>query len=213
MRPFAGNCKTEQDPGRLPSPSYRPLGDYLNRQWQPLPKKGIHRTSLLTANPVISYGKQRYADYYCAFRLGSGKYRQRLLDVTFYGYIVGRAERYTVLYIEDNDTNRQLVEFILGRKDHLSLTCAVDGQSGLVAAKCQLPDLILMDISLPDITGYEVLAALKEDPATEHIPVIAISGDYPSENAEQGRFSFDRYMTKPIQVEPLCRTIDEILQH
>ncbi len=125
---------------------------------------------------------------------------------------MGSAERYTVLYIEDNDTNRQLVQFILERKDYLSLMCAVDGQSGLIAAKSHLPDLILLDISLPDITGYEVLAALKKDPATEHIPVIAISGDYPLQDTGKSPFSFDKYMTKPIQVEPLCRTIDEILQ-
>ena len=119
---------------------------------------------------------------------------------------------YTVLYIEDNGANRQLVQFILERKDYLSLICAADGKSGILAAKTQLPDIILLDISLPDIDGYAVLAELRQDSATKDIPVIAVSGDYPSDLQDNILFSFDKFLSKPIEVEPLYKTIDEYLQ-
>ncbi len=119
---------------------------------------------------------------------------------------------YTVLYIEDNEANRQLVQLILERKKYLSLICAADGQSGIHAAITQLPDLILLDISLPDMNGYDVLTALKQDAATKNIPVVAISGHSPSKNRQASQFSFDKYLTKPIQVNPLFNTIDEFLQ-
>lgn len=119
---------------------------------------------------------------------------------------------YTILYIEDNDTNRQLVQFILERKEYLSLICAIDGKSGIHAAKTQLPDLILLDISLPDIDGYAVLADLRQNPATKNIPIVAVSGDCPSLMPQDSPFSFDKYLTKPIAIEPLYKTIDEFLQ-
>jgi CheY-like chemotaxis protein len=125
---------------------------------------------------------------------------------------INNSKTYTVLYIEDDGANRQLVQFILERKDYLSLICAVDGKSGILAAKTQLPDIILLDISLPDIDGYAVLADLKQDPATQNIPVIAVSGDCLSKPSKNSPFSFDKFLTKPIEVEPLYKTIDEFLQ-
>lgn len=104
------------------------------------------------------------------------------------------------------------MQLILERKEYLSLICAAEGESGIRAAKTQLPDLILLDISLPDINGYAVLAALKQDPATANIPVVAVSGDCPSRISQDSLFSFDKYMTKPIAIEPLYKTIDEFLQ-
>ncbi len=122
------------------------------------------------------------------------------------------SRKYTVLYIEDNGANRQLVQFILERKDYLSLLCAADGKSGILAAKTQLPDIILLDISLPDIDGYAVLADLRQDSATQHIPIIAVSGDCLSQLPENSAFSFDKFLSKPIEIEPLYETIDEYLQ-
>lgn len=118
----------------------------------------------------------------------------------------------TILYIEDNEANRQLVQFILARKKHLTLLCAADGQSGLQTARVELPDIILLDISLPDINGYEVLATLKQDSATENIPVIAVSGDHIQQNSDGQPFVFDSYLTKPIEVGPLYQVIDHYLQ-
>ncbi len=119
---------------------------------------------------------------------------------------------YTVLYIEDNAANRQLVQFILDRKDYLSLICAADGRSGILAAKTQLPDIILLDISLPDIDGHTVLAELRQDPVTQNIPVIAVSGDCISQFQPNIPFSFDKCLSKPIEIESLYKTIDDFLQ-
>jgi len=119
---------------------------------------------------------------------------------------------YTVLYIEDNEANRQLVQIILERKEYVSFISAADGQSGIDAAIAQLPDLIFLDISLPDMNGYSVLTALKQNPVTKNIPVVAISGDKPSESQQDSPFSFDKFLTKPIALNPLYSTLDEFLQ-
>ena len=118
---------------------------------------------------------------------------------------------YKILYIEDNQANRQLVQLILERKKHLTLSMANYGKSGIASAKQQLPDLVLLDISLPDMTGYAVLAALRTDPATEKIPVVAISGEYPPHIPENSPYLFERYLPKPIDLDSLYRTLDELL--
>lgn len=118
---------------------------------------------------------------------------------------------YTILYIEDNQTNRQLVQLILEQKNHLSLSLAESGGEGIAMTKQTLPDLVLLDISLPDMSGYAVLTALRTDPATEKIPVIAISGDFPPQIPPNTQHMFDKYLPKPIEIVPLFQAIDELL--
>lgn len=118
--------------------------------------------------------------------------------------------RVQVLHIEDNETNRQIIRLILERRDNLLLSSASDGTSGIHMARELIPDLILLDISLPDIDGYQVLAALKENPETASIPVIAISGGYWDSTAAS-QHSFTKYLSKPIEIEPLYSAIDECL--
>jgi CheY-like chemotaxis protein len=119
---------------------------------------------------------------------------------------------YKILYIEDNPANCQLVQLILERKEYLTLTLANNGKHGIESAKQNLPDLVLLDISLPDMNGYSVLAALRSDPATEKIPVVAISGEYPPRIPEDAQYQFEKYLPKPIEVFPLYQAIDELLQ-
>jgi CheY-like chemotaxis protein len=89
----------------------------------------------------------------------------------------------------------------------------VDGSLGISLAKASLPDLILMDINLPDISGIDALKALREDPATAHIPVVAISANAMSRDIEVGRqLGFFRYLTKPIVVEEFMATLDLAFQ-
>lgn len=116
-----------------------------------------------------------------------------------------------ILYIEDNQANRQLVQLILGRKTHLVLTTAADGRSGIETAKTILPDLVLLDISLPDMSGFSVLAALRDDPATAQIPVVAISGEFPPRPPADSRYTFERYLPKPIELTTLYQAIDDAL--
>lgn len=121
-------------------------------------------------------------------------------------------EQRTVLYFEDNPANLALVERLLGRRSDVRLLVAVDAQIGLQLARYWLPDVILMDINLPGITGYEVLALLRADPAMAAIPVIAVSANaMPRDIAKGMEAGFHRYLTKPIQVVEFMEAIDEAL--
>jgi PAS domain S-box-containing protein len=114
-----------------------------------------------------------------------------------------------VLYIEDNPANMKLVENLIDRRTDIKLLKAVDGSLGIALAKSSLPDVILMDINLPDISGIDALKALREDASTAHIPVVAISANAMSRDIEVGRqLGFFRYLTKPIVVEEFMTTLD-----
>lgn len=118
---------------------------------------------------------------------------------------------YKILYIEDNLANRQLVQLILERQDDLIVSMTADGKSGIERAKKDLPDLVLLDISLPDMNGYAVLEALRTDPATKGIPVAAISGEFPPQIPENTPYVFERYLPKPIEIGPLYQLVKELL--
>src|SRR4029078_4184510 len=84
---------------------------------------------------------------------------------------------HTLLYIEDNPANMKLIEQIIARHPDIRLLTAVNGNSGVEVAHTSLPDVILMDINLPDISGFDALKLLRADPATKHIPVVALSAN------------------------------------
>lgn len=118
-----------------------------------------------------------------------------------------------LLYIEDNPANMKLVERLIDRRTDIKLLKAVDGLQGVALARASLPDVILMDINLPGISGIEALKALKDDPATAQIPVVAISANAMSRDIELGRqLGFFRYLTKPIVVEEFMATLDLALE-
>jgi PAS domain S-box-containing protein len=118
-----------------------------------------------------------------------------------------------LLYIEDNPANMRLVERLIDRRADIKLLKAVDGSLGIALAKSSLPDVILMDINLPGISGIDALKALREDAATAHIPVVAISANAMARDIEVGRkLGFFRYLTKPIAVEEFMATLDLALQ-
>jgi CheY-like chemotaxis protein len=106
-----------------------------------------------------------------------------------------------VLCVEDNPANLKLVEQIIARYPDISLLTAVNGNSGIEIARASLPEAILMDINLPGISGFEALKILRSDPATMHIPVIALSANAMPRDIEKGlEAGFFRYITKPIKV-------------
>ena len=124
------------------------------------------------------------------------------------------ATTHTVLYIEDQDLNLRLVERILQPRSDCRLLTAMLGHLGLQLAREQHPDLILLDINLPDLTGDEVLRQLKDDPATSDIPVIMVSADAMGERIQQLlQQGASGYLTKPYRVAELLRLIDEKLPH
>jgi PAS domain S-box-containing protein len=112
------------------------------------------------------------------------------------------ARLHTLLYVEDNPANLKLVEQIIARHPDIRLLTAVNGNSGIEIARVSLPDVILMDINLPGINGFEALKLLREAPETAHIPVIALSANAMPLNIQSGlEAGFFRYLTKPIKVD------------
>lgn len=122
------------------------------------------------------------------------------------------ARLYTMLYVEDNPANLMLVEDIIKRRLNIRLISAKDGKHGIEIARTCLPDIILMDINLPGISGIQALHILSRDPTTKHIPVLAISANAMPRDIEIGlEAGFFRYLTKPIKVNEFMLTLDEAL--
>jgi CheY-like chemotaxis protein len=115
-----------------------------------------------------------------------------------------------LLYIEDTPTNIRFVEAVLQRRPSVELIPAMMGRLGLELAREHRPDLILLDLHLPDMTGEEVLTQLRDDPQTQEIPVVVLSADAtdaartPMIQAEAQGF-----MTKPIGVKALLGLVDQ----
>jgi PAS domain S-box-containing protein len=125
-----------------------------------------------------------------------------------------RADQPTLLYVEDNPANLALVEQLIARRGDMRLLTAVDGHLGIELARAYLPDLILMDINLPGISGYDALHLLRNDPATSHIPVLALSANAMPRDIEKGlEAGFFRYLTKPIRVREFMDALDTALEH
>ena len=121
---------------------------------------------------------------------------------------------HTVLYVEDNPANLRLVEQIIARHPDIRLLTAMNGTKGVEMARTSKPDVILMDINLPDISGFEARKILRSDPATANIPVIAISANAMQLDVERGmREGFFRYLTKPIKVNEFMEAVDLALEH
>ncbi len=117
---------------------------------------------------------------------------------------------HTLLYVEDNPANLMLVEAVMARRTDVRLLSARDGPSGLALVRSSLPDIVLMDINLPGMSGLEVLTVLKNDPALQHIPVLALSANAMSHNIERGLANgFFAYLTKPIKINALTKALDE----
>jgi CheY-like chemotaxis protein len=123
------------------------------------------------------------------------------------------AQSRTLLYVEDNPANLMLVEDLVARRPDIRLLSARDGNGGVELARAALPDVILMDINLPGISGVDALRILAQDPATAHIPVIALSANaMPRDIAKGMEAGFFRYLTKPIKVNEFMATLDVALQ-
>ena len=119
----------------------------------------------------------------------------------------------TVLCVEDNPANLLLVEKLIARRPDIRLLTARDGQRGIALARSAAPDLILMDINLPGISGIEALKTLAADARTAHIPVIAVSANAMPRDIEIGLAAgFFRYLTKPIKVPEFMETLDLALR-
>ena len=125
------------------------------------------------------------------------------LELTFSG---GRR----ILYVEDSLPNQRLMQQLLSRYSQLEVDIADDGFSGLFEARTNPPDLIIMDINLPGMSGLETLDIMKRDAVTSRIPVIALSANAMAYDIERGLSAgFDRYLTKPIDLAALIAVFNE----
>jgi CheY-like chemotaxis protein len=118
----------------------------------------------------------------------------------------------TVLYIEDNLSNLQLLQRILATRPGIKLVEAMQGRLGLDLAREHHPDLILLDLHLPDLSGEEALLRLQAEPETSQIPVVVISADATRDRAARLLASGARaYVTKPLDVREFLAILDDVL--
>lgn len=116
-----------------------------------------------------------------------------------------------ILYVEDNEDNMRLVRKILTHAGHEVLE-AEDGYSGVDAALAELPDLILMDVNLPDITGLEATAHIRQNPDLGNIPVIALTANATVGSREEAMHAgCNDYLAKPFRREDLITMINHYL--
>lgn len=117
-----------------------------------------------------------------------------------------------VLYVEDNDDNIYMMRLQFELLDGFEFLTAEDGKSGYAKAKAELPDIILMDLDLPILNGWEVTRRLKDDATTRHIPVIALTAHAMAGSREQALAAgCDDFDTKPINFQRLLQKVDQVL--
>jgi CheY-like chemotaxis protein len=121
--------------------------------------------------------------------------------------------RLVVLHVEDNVSNRRLVQLVAEQRPAIELVEAHDGASAIELARARRPDLVLLDLRLPDIPGEEVLERLRSEPGTAALRVVVISAEARPE--ERGRLidaGANGYLVKPFEVEELLDILDSIVE-
>ncbi|MGD8177405.1 PAS domain-containing hybrid sensor histidine kinase/response regulator [Marinimicrobium sp. ARAG 43.8] len=117
-----------------------------------------------------------------------------------------------ILYVEDNPSNIRLMQQVVSRYPKLSLEVAEEAFLGIYKARSELPDVIILDINLPGMDGYEALSVLKRDPVTAKIPVIGLSANAMPYDVERGKNAgFFDYLTKPVEINHLVLTLKRLL--
>ena len=117
-----------------------------------------------------------------------------------------------MLYVEDNPANLELVEQLIARRPDLRLLSAATGDLGVEYAKAYLPNVILMDINLPGMSGIQAMRILHANPTTAHIPIVALSANAVPRDIEKGLAAgFFNYITKPIKVSEFMEALDAAL--
>lgn len=117
-----------------------------------------------------------------------------------------------VLYIDDDEVNRLLMQALLDFRPGVTLQLAADGSCGIAAACAHLPDLVLLDMRLPDMSGLQVLQHLRSVPALAGVPCVAVSANaMPDDIAHALANGFDAYITKPIACSQLFAEVDRWL--
>ncbi|WP_027329046.1 hybrid sensor histidine kinase/response regulator [Marinimicrobium agarilyticum] len=118
----------------------------------------------------------------------------------------------SILYVEDNPSNIRLMQQVLSRYPQLTLEVAEEAFLGIYKARSECPDVIILDINLPGMDGYEALSVLKRDPVTMNIPVVGLSANAMPYDVERGKNAgFYDYLTKPVEINHLMHTLNALL--
>jgi PAS domain S-box-containing protein len=121
--------------------------------------------------------------------------------------------RRIVHYVEDNETNVEVMRGILAQRSQVQLEVSINGRGGLAAIRAHRPDLILLDMHLPDINGMELLRELKADARTAAIPVVVVSADALAQQIDAAfQAGCAHYLTKPVSVNELLAVLDDLLE-
>ena len=130
--------------------------------------------------------------------------RTKVIDLQF-------SDHKKVFYIEDNESNIRLMKSLMDPCGQLLLFSEADPFLGLYKIRTALPDIILLDINLPGISGYDLLRVIKQDPRTQHLPVVALSASAMAKDVERGlKEGFDAYLTKPLDIDKLSAALNRL---
>ena len=125
--------------------------------------------------------------------------------------VEGETARITVLHVEDNPLNARLVERTLARRPGVRLMAATDGETALHLARERRPELILLDLNLPGMSGVEVLRRLRDEPATRDLAVVVVTAHDPARTSQRLRdLEIREYLPKPIVVARLLELVEEL---
>ena len=161
--------------------------------------QGVDSAALRDSDPVPANGVGRARPEVSPFPARNGS-----------GAPNGSGRGVVVLQIEDNPSNAALVEQVLAKRPEVRLVSAVEGRSGLQLARQHRPDLVLLDLHLPDLAGDELLHRLKAVPELADTKVVVVSADAtPSRIREMLDLGVEGYLTKPVDVEALLRLVDD----
>lgn len=123
-------------------------------------------------------------------------------------------KKFSVLYIEDNPSNIRLVEKLFAKRSHIQLSVAYNPKLAIELAFDQPPDLILLDINMPEMNGYEVFALLRQQSSLARVPVVAVTANAMKKDIQRGKQAgFTEYLTKPLNIPRFYEVIDSLLAH
>ena len=120
--------------------------------------------------------------------------------------------QYQILYIEDSQSNIKLIRRALAKKPHIKLITAEHPEFGIQVARQEKPDLLLLDINLPEMDGYQVLEIVRQTAELQELPIFAITANAMPEDIERGtQAGFNEYLTKPLNIKYLHELLDQYL--
>lgn len=122
------------------------------------------------------------------------------------------SERVEILAVDDTPDNLFLLELILGEVENYHLCCAQSGRDAIEAIKASPPDLVLLDVMMPDMDGYEVTRHIRQNPALPYIPILLVTAHPETSATEALTAGADGFIRKPFDIDSLLQRVDGLLK-